>query len=192
MLGMMILYPTETIYALGVNGFNAKEQDRLREFKGRTENKYTSLLVRDKADIIHYSIVCPKAEQIIDTFLPGPLTLVLKAKPEVPRAALAPDNTIRFRISPDMTAQKVIADFMEKHQAPLTCTSANVSNQTPETTPDKILEQFRVAGRDISKITVVDDGPRKGVASTVTRVIDGEITIHREGAVPASQILALD
>ena len=188
----MILYPIETIYALGVNALDEASIVKLFELKGRTEGKSVSWLVRDIVDIERWGVVMGSvAAKIAEQFLPGPLTLVLQARDSVARPLRGTEDSVSFRISPDPVAQKAIADFMVEHDAPLTCTSANVSGMTPGTTPAEILEQFVTAGRDPSVISqIIDDGPRSGEPSTVVRIIDDVVDILREGAISEDAILS--
>lgn len=185
----MILYPTETLYALGVNAFDNNAVQKLTDLKGRDSDKFTSVLVRNITDIDRWAILSETACQIAESFLPGPLTLVLPAKDTTSYLSISPDQNLRFRISPDQITQQTITDFMAEYDAPLTCTSANVSGQPPASTPQEILAQFAEHNRDISAITqVIDDGPRSGVASTVVKVIGDEITVFREGAISAASL----
>ena len=182
----MILYPTETLYALGVNALDETELAKLFDLKEREEGKVVSWLVRDVADIKKYAEFPEKAVKIAEQFLPGQLTLVLKVRDSIPNTLVASDRTVGFRISSDSIAQKVIADFMDEHDAPLTCTSANVSGAPTFSTPDEIRQQF---GAKASMITeIIDDGPRKGLASTVVRVIGDEVTVLREGEISEEDI----
>ncbi len=189
----MILYPTETIYALGVNALSEAEMATLFQLKGREEGKVVSWLVRDVADIEQWGMLSDTARRIAARWLPGPLTLVVPARDNVPRRLTAADGTISFRISPDPVAQQVISDFMSMHNAPLTCTSANVSGMLTCGTPALILEQFRNFHRNHlpADIAVVDDGVRTGISSTVIRVIDDEVTILRVGPITEQEILSL-
>ncbi len=188
----MILYPTETIYALGVNAFDEAELRKLYAFKGRDEGKPVSLLVRSIADIEQYGELSSRARRIAEAFLPGSLTLVVPAWAGVPRGPVYHDGTLSFRISPDPQAQKLIAEFMEEHNSPLTCTSANVSDMPTLPTPEEILKQFTLAGRETIAIDrSIDDGPRSGMASTVVRVVGDEVTIHRAGAISEADIRAV-
>ena len=184
----MILYPTETIYGLGVNAFDDRELSRLFQLKGRNERQTVSWGVRDSADIEYYAEASDVAAEIIRAFLPGPLTLVLPAKSTVPASRQAPDRTVGFRVPGDPIALQTITDFMNEHNAPLTCTSANLSGLPPQTTVPEILEQFGERASEIR--TIIDDGPRSGMPSTVVRVVGEEITIHREGAISEAAILA--
>lgn len=185
----MILYPTETIYGLGVNALDAAAVARLFALKGRVDGKAVSWLVRDVSDIARFGELSPTAAKIAQRFLPGPLTLVLPAKESVSCHTCAPDGTLSFRISSDVVAQQLIADFMAEHNAPLTCTSANVSGAHTCATPAEIIAQFAAAGQAVELIErVVDDGPRSGPSSTVVRVIGDTIDILREGAVSSEEI----
>ena len=182
----MILYPTETLYALGVNAFDKSELQKLADFKGRGSNKHASVLVRSIEDIEHWALVSETARIIAESFLPGSLTLVLPLRPDSGAITTTSSNTLGFRISPDPVAQQTIAEYMSAHDAPLTCTSANVSGQPPQSTVPEILAQFGEKGKRIKKI--IDDGPRSGTPSTVVEVIDEKVIIYREGAIAAIDI----
>lgn len=182
----MILYPTETLYALGVNALDSDELAKLFALKEREATKSVSWLVRDIEDIRQYAKLPEKAERLAHQFLPGQLTLVLQVQDSVPQEVTASDRTVGFRISSDPVAQKVVTDFMEIHNAPLTCTSANVSGAPTLSTPEEILQQFGKNASLISEIS--NDGPRKGLASTVVRVIDEEVTVLREGEISEEDI----
>jgi len=177
----MILYPTETLYALGVNALSETECQKLFELKERESGKASSWLVRSIADIERYAGVSAVARTIAEHFLPGELTLILPAKDTVPLFRRGKENEVSFRISADPKAQELISDFMEKHDAPLTCTSANVSGSPTLSTPSEILQQFGPKANMIDEI--IDDGPRKGLASTVVRVMGDEYTVLREGEI---------
>ncbi len=187
----MILYPTETIYALGVNALDEGELEKLFVLKGREVGKSVSWLVRDVADIERWGALTPAAAAIAKHWLPGSLTLVLRARDSVARPLRGSGDTVSFRISTDPVAQQLIAEFMAEHDAPLTCTSANVSGCPPAASPEKILQQFQAAGRDNSTIyRTIDDGVRAGAPSTVVRVIEDRVEVLREGAIPTADILS--
>lgn len=179
----MILYPTETIYGLGAHALDEAAVAELFAFKGRAAAKSASWLVRDVSDIERFAIVSDRARQVIDQHLPGPVTIVLPARSDMRHYSLEADGTLSFRISSDPVAQQLIADFMAEHNAPLTCTSANVSGLEPQSTTEAIIEQFQAAGRDVSTLTIVDDGPRARAASTVVRIIGDTVEVLRQGAV---------
>ncbi len=184
----IILYPTETVYGLGVNALDNGAIKALFELKKRPNEKSVSWLVRDVADIEKYAVLGEKERKIAETFFPGPLTLVLPVRPEIVEEYGLEIKTVAFRVSSDPVAQKLITGYMEEHNAPLTCTSANVSAKPNMPTVSEILKQF---GEDAEKITrIIDDGARAGEPSTVISIIDGMVGGIREGAIPLSEIHA--
>ena len=138
----MILYPTETVYGLGVNALDKNELEKLYELKGRDSAKSVSWLVRDISDIKQFAEVGKVAETVISKFLPGPLTVVLPIREDIKKKYNLEMDTIGFRMSSDPSAQEVIAGFMEAHAAPLTSTSANVSGLPTLPSVPEILKQF--------------------------------------------------
>ena len=184
----IILYPTETIYGLGVNPLEAETYEALLELKGREKTKVASWLVRDHDDLERYGVLSPVARSIAEAFLPGELTLIVPATDEVPDYARQ-DETIGLRISSDPLAQSLVETYMAEHGAPLTCTSANVSGAPTFPTPEEILQQFGEKAYMITK--VIDDGLRKGLASTVVRVVGDEVKVLREGAITEDDIQAV-
>jgi L-threonylcarbamoyladenylate synthase len=185
----MILYPTETIYGLGVNPFDEQRMAELFAAKGRDERKVSAWLVRNVEDIERYADVSQTAEKIATSFLPGPLTLVLPAKDTVPKSLQSDSGTIGLRISADPKAQALINRFYAEYDAPLTCTSANVSGLETGSTPEEIVAQFKTHSPQFNGFSeVIDDGPRGGAASTVVAVIEDEITVVREGQISKLEI----
>lgn len=183
----MILYPTETVYGLGVPVFDVDARAKLYTLKERASEKSVSWLVRSISDIAKYADIDERAEIIASHFLPGPLTLVLPLKQRIREQYQISEKTAGFRISSDPIAGRLIADFMEKYNTPLTCTSANVSGLETLSTPQEILVQFGTRACFIE--TIFDDGPRIGTPSTVVQISHQTIEIMREGAIETKDIL---
>ena len=184
----IILYPTETVYGLGVNALSEAALETLFKRKSRDIQKTVSWLVRNIDDVARYAEVSPKALAIIEQFLPGPMTIVLPVKDSVPDYAASHDRTVGFRISSDKSASALIEEFMKEHNAPLTCTSANVSGLATLTTPESIVNQFKACDKKFVGFSrVIDDGPRSGLPSTVVKIVNDELLLLREGVIPLSQ-----
>lgn len=178
----IILYPTETVYGLGVNAFSKEAWQQLCILKGRSATQTASWLVRNTADIDRLGVVTPQAKILINQYLPGPLTLVLQASDLVPKYCKAEDDTVSFRLSSDPAAQHLIEVYMEKSGGvPLTCTSANVHGKPTLPTVPGILEQF--ADRSKMITSVIDGGVRKGRSSTVVRCVGEEVVVLRQGEI---------
>jgi len=185
----MILYPTETVYGLGVGVFDQEALKKLYKLKGRNESKSVNWIIRDFEDIKQYAVVGDLAAKIAEQFLPGPLTLILPLKNSVLEKYPFCNKTVGFRISSDPIAQKTVKDFMETHNMPLTSTSANISNLKTRSSVLRILEQFGNKRTIID--TVVDDGEREGMPSTVVEVKDEKLIVHRESQIPIGDIQAV-
>lgn len=178
----IILYPTETLYGLGVNAFSETDWNQLCTLKGRSEKQTASWLVRSLDDIDRLAVLTKQARYLANSYLPGPLTLVLHAREAVPHYCRAVDGTVSFRISSDSVAKNLIHDYMEKSGGiPLTSTSANLHGQKTFSTVTEILDQFGEKRKMITR--VYDDGPRAGCASTVVRCVDEEVVVLRQGII---------
>lgn len=173
----VILYPTETVYALGANPFNEIAWRQMCDVKGRPDRKPCSWLVKDVEAIRKFAIVPDYAEELMEKYLPGPLTIILKAKESLPAYAQATDGTVSFRVSSDEVAQKLISSV----DHPLTCTSANLHRAETLATPEKILQQL---GQESALVTrVYDDGSRTGLPSTIVRCVGDSLEVLRQGAI---------
>jgi L-threonylcarbamoyladenylate synthase len=187
----MILYPTETLYGIGVNPFDKEALDLLFAIKGRDERKVSAWLVRKLEDIEQFAELSGTARVVAEQFLPGQLTLVLPAKDTVPSALQSDAGTIGLRISADPIAQQLITEHFAELNAPLTCTSANVSGLATQKTPTEIIAQFEKYSEQFTGFTrVIDDGPRSGLSSTVVSVVGDTVEVLREGAISRETILS--
>jgi L-threonylcarbamoyladenylate synthase len=126
--GGLMAYPTETVYGLGVDPFNRQALSRLFQAKGRATEKAIIVLIPDRADLSTLtSEIPPLAESLMDTFWPGPLTLIFNANSQLPGELLGGKDTIALRHS----SAPVAHALLEALGSPLTSSSANVSGQSP-------------------------------------------------------------
>ena len=174
--GGIVAYPTDTVYGLGASMSILRAVERVFEAKQRHRDMALPLLLASASQICELArYVPPVAHQLIKSFLPGALTLVLPASSTVPEIVTARGKTVAVRI-PD---HPVPIALIEGIGAPLVGTSANVSGQSSPLTAAEVRTQF---GDEID--TVIDDGRRcSGRESTIVDVT-GEIpVILREGAI---------
>jgi L-threonylcarbamoyladenylate synthase len=189
---MVILYPTETVYGLGLNALDEASWQKLCRLKAREEIKVASWLVRNVADIETFAVLSPLARIFADRFLPGPLTLVLPARDTVPEFRQGSSGEVSFRISSDPYAAALIDAYMKETGAPLTCTSANVSGLPTLGTPDEIQAQFKQHNLDfVGFDRVIDGGVRTERASTIVRVVDDTYEILREGMITCEALMTI-
>lgn len=175
---MIVLYPTDTLYGLGVDATDPEAIRRLKELKGRDEGKAISIVVSDVAMMRQYADVTPLAEKLITAFLPGKLTIILNAKNLPPE--LSNDGTIGIR----MIDHPVPLQLIKELGKPVTATSANVSGMPTYRTVAEILAQF---GEKSDLIYQVTNCPSELPPSEPSTVVDarGDIPIIiREAAIP--------
>ncbi|MEQ1795715.1 MAG: L-threonylcarbamoyladenylate synthase [Nitrospira sp.] len=177
--GKVIAIPTETYYGLGVNPFDVAAVARLTSIKGRPDGKPILILIGDRAQLAELvTDVSPAAQVLMETYWPGPLTLVFSSNTKIPHAVTAGTGTVGVR----QTSCATLAELL-RQIGPLTGTSANRSGEPPAQTA---LEVERTLGSLIDRI--VDAGPAPGgLPSTVVRVCDG-VEMIREGPIDRESI----
>lgn len=184
--GGIILYPTDTIYGLGVDALNVEALKKLRALKGREGGKAISIVVADMDMARAYAEVTPLAEKLAQAFLPGGLTLILNAKPNLPVELTAGTGTIGIRIPKSVLCLALAKDLGR----PYTATSANVSDMETKGSVAEILAQFGTKAQQIER--VIDAGELTGSApSTVVDARSDSPHILREGALSSEDIFSL-
>ena len=179
--GGLIAVPTETVYGLAGNGLDEKAVAEIYEVKGRPEVKPLSLMVHDAASMERYcESVPPQAYTLAKKFWPGPLTIVMKAKPCVPEIVRAGGETVGLRC-PD---HPLTLELLEKSGVPFAAPSANPSGEPSPKNADSVLKYFD------GKIDAVLDGGECGIGceSTLIDLSRTPYRILRQGALPADEI----
>lgn len=179
--GGLVAVPTETVYGLAGNGLDEKAVAEIYEVKGRPEVKPLSLMVHDAASMERYcENVPPQAYTLAKKFWPGPLTIVMKAKPCVPEIVRAGGETVGLRC-PD---HSLTLELLEKSGVPFAAPSANPSGEPSPKNADSVLKYFD------GRIDAVLDGGECGIGceSTLIDLSRTPYRILRQGALPADEI----
>lgn len=179
--GGLVAVPTETVYGLAGNGLDEKAVAEIYEVKGRPEVKPLSLMVHDAASMERYcENVPPQAYTLAKKFWPGPLTIVMKAKPCVPEIVRAGGETVGLRC-PD---HPLTLELLEKSGVPFAAPSANPSGEPSPKNADSVLKYFD------GRIDAVLDGGECGIGceSTLIDLSRTPYRILRQGALPADEI----
>lgn len=180
--GGVVAYPTETFYGLGCLARDAAAVHRLAALKGRTDGKPLPLVAGDRAQVADVAELDEAAAGLADAFWPGPLTLVLPARPEVPPEISAGTGTVGIRVSGSEIARALALAA----GGPLVSTSANPAGGMPPVRPEDLDRALR-ARLD----AVLDGGPAPGgLPSSVVALEGGGARLVREGAVPFRRVLA--
>ena len=178
--GGVISFPTETVMGLAVIYDNYDAYIRLNRVKGRPEDKPYTLMLGEVKDIKKYALVDDKAKRIIDAFLPGPLTLLLKAKENVPTWVTHNTSIIGVRVP----NYPLVNELINKVNKPLLVPSANPSNRPPALTVNQVSIYF-----NDTLDYIIDNDSIGETPSTIVDLTKNEIKILREGKINKETIL---
>ncbi len=177
--GELIVYPTDTLYALGADIFNKSAVKNIFLIKKRSFNQPLSIAVSNIDALKDVAFVDDRIIRISERFLPGKLTLILKKKKAISDILTAGSDRIAVRIPNNNIALQILSAF-----GPLTCTSANIHGFP---TPYKI-NDIRIQFKD--KINIyLDAGELKSKPSTIVDISNEKVMILREGSIPSKKVL---
>lgn len=173
--GGVIIYPTDTIYAIGCDIYNVKAVQRVCQLKGvKPEKANFSMICQDLSNIAAYAKVSNEVFKVMKHNLPGPFTFVLPATNKLPNVLMNRRKTIGIRI-PD---NYIVRAIVEELGNPLLTTSVKADDEVVEyiTDPELIYEKYQ-------KLVdlVIDGGFGQNVASTVVDCTGDEVEIIRQG-----------
>jgi len=136
-----LVYPTDTVYGLGVNALRVHCLERLFKIKKRPETKPVPVMVRDIEMAKKLAFIDRKTERVLEAVWPGPVTVVLEKRGIAPNILTANKRTIGLRIADCKLTQVLMANLEE----PITATSANFSGRPPLSSAAEIIEIFAKA-----------------------------------------------
>jgi L-threonylcarbamoyladenylate synthase len=170
--GCTVVYPTDTVYGIGVNIYDEKAVLKVFEMKKRSKSKPLSICLSKIEDIKNVAYMNDKHEEIIRKLLPGPFTIILEKKDVVSPLLSAGTDKIGIRIPDNKLCMDLAEDF------PITSTSANLSGHEIQHSPSGILKQLG------SSIDVLLDAGicENGFHSTVVDLTGKDLKIIREGS----------
>lgn len=182
--GKLCLFPTETVYGIGSNGLDAKAVEKIYEAKKRDKRNPINLLVSDLSMIEEITQdISPLEYQLMDSFFPGPFTIILKKNEKIPNIVTAGSDLVGIRMPDSIIAKKLV----ELVASPIAAPSANVSGKLSGTNLKDIMNEFSNCV-DFA----IDGGESKlGMESTIVRVIDNIPHILRPGSITPEQIKAI-
>ncbi|WP_423217226.1 L-threonylcarbamoyladenylate synthase [Streptococcus equinus] len=179
--GGAVILPTETVYGLFAQAMNEDAVEHVYQLKRRPKEKAMNLNVADYETILAFSKNQPSyLKKIYDTFLPGPLTIILQANDRVPAWINSGLSTIGFRIPKHPQTLELI-----KKTGPLIGPSANISGKESGKIFADIKEQF-----DNNVTGLSDDAALTGVDSTILDLSGESARILRQGAITKEELLA--
>jgi len=179
--GEVVAFPTETVYGLGANAFDSVAVKKIFEAKGRPGDNPLICHIYDKSQIKDLvSEVTPLAQTLIDNFMPGPITVIMKKSDRVPAEVTAGLDTVGVR----MPSNPVAAEFLKHCDCPVAAPSANLSGSPSPTKAEHVLSDM-----DGYIYGVLDGGMSTfGLESTVVDATGTKPVILRPGAVTKEAI----
>ena len=176
----VIAFPTETVMGLGVLYNDFEAYNLLNKVKCRPEDKPYTMMVASKDEISKYAYVDERAQKVIDAFMPGEITILLKSKHNVPVYVTHNSGVIGIRI-PNLSD---LLDFLSYIKTPLLVPSANKSGEKPALNSDEVRNIF---GNELGYI--FEGAAKGGVPSTLVDLTGKEVKIYREGNIKLPDIL---
>ncbi|NOX90166.1 MAG: threonylcarbamoyl-AMP synthase [Calditrichaeota bacterium] len=171
--GGIVVYPTDTIYGLGIDLFKKKAIEKVLRIKKESRHKMLSFILPDLKEIAEWAIVPDYAYRIMRRVVPGPYTFILRATKKVPKLLLSNQKTVGVRI-PD---SEVAIELVRELGRPILSTSVPQGTDGFYTDPQEIAECFQ---NEIDLI--LDAGVMVNKPSTIVDFSKPEPEILRHGS----------
>ncbi len=178
MKSKVIIFPTDTVYGIGTSIYDKEGIKRIYEIKHRDPSKPLAVLCANLEQIDEIAYVSDVAKKLIKSFLPGPLTLILKAKPSIKEAMGYETIGVRIPNYP------LAIDILLK-EGPMATTSVNESGKPSLNNYSIIKEEYDDL---VDGIVPPSSYPTSNLASTVVDLV-GEIKVLRQGTISLPEIL---
>ncbi|MBQ9599544.1 MAG: threonylcarbamoyl-AMP synthase [Clostridia bacterium] len=182
--GGLVAFPTETVYGLGASAFDTGAAKKIYAAKGRPSDNPLIVHIADKLQLSDIAAeITDEAKIVIDKFMPGPITVILKKKPSVPDTVTAGLQTVAIRFPSNETAQRLI----KAAGVPIAAPSANLSGKPSPTTAAHVIADMT------GRIDAIIDGGAcdVGVESTIVDFTGDKPEILRPGGVTYDDLKAV-
>lgn len=180
--GGLVAFPTETVYGLGASAFDSDAAKKIYTAKGRPSDNPLIVHVCDKSQINDVAEeITDTAKIVIDKFMPGPVTIILKKKSVIPDDVTAGLDSVAIRFPQDETAQLLI----KSAGVPIAAPSANLSGKPSPTKAKHVIKDM--TGRIDAIICGKDCNV--GVESTIIDLTGNKPVILRPGGVTYDDLI---
>lgn len=176
----VIAFPTETVMGLGVIYNDYIAYNNLNIIKNRPEDKPYTMMVKDINEIKKYAFTNEKIDRIIQNFMPGSITLLLKSKPNVPSYVTHNSGIIGIRIPTNEEAKELL-NYID---TPLLVPSANKSGEKPALNNKEVKQIFK------NSIRIIITGTAKGeIPSTIISLTEDSPKLIRNGPIDFEKVM---
>ena len=177
--GKLVVFPTETVYGIGVNALDEAAIKDLYSKKQRSFDKPLLMHISSLEMAEDIAVLNDKARELIKRFSPGPLTLVVKRKNNVPAVAVSGGETVGLRFP----SNPLFLQISKAFGAPIAATSANLSGNKSAVRAEELKSVLNIADY------VIDDGECElGLESTILSLVGETPKILRLGSFPKEKI----
>lgn len=179
--GGLVAFPTDTVYGVGALAFDGRAIESIYAAKDRPMEKAIPVLIGDMSDLERVGIDIPEiARKLAARFWPGPLTVLVPKRPDLPEAISA-TATVGVRVPDHEVARALL-----REAGPMAVTSANISGAQSPITAQEVQEQL--GGR----ISLILDGGSTpgGVPSTLVDCTTPELRVLREGPLSLEELIS--
>ncbi|MBO4554983.1 MAG: threonylcarbamoyl-AMP synthase [Clostridia bacterium] len=179
--GELVVFPTETVYGLGANAFDAEAVAKIFKAKGRPQDNPLIVHISSLEQVRDIAVDVPSVfYELAERFMPGPLTIILKKSDKIPSIVTAGGETVGVRMPRNEWARQLIAK-----SRPLAAPSANRSKHISPTTAKHVYDDLQ------GEVPLILDGGacQVGIESTVLDLTVDVPTILRPGAITAEMLV---
>ena len=175
----VIAFPTETVFGLGVFYDDKQAYDLLNKIKNRREDKPYTMMISGIEEISKYAFIKDKYLPIINKYMPGSLTILVNAKPNIPGYVTHDTGIIGIRIP----SNKEALNLLKYVKKPLLVPSANKADQKPALNEEEVKTIFE------DEIDVIVPGKiDSGEPSSIIDLTGEEIKLVRKGPIPFEEL----
>lgn len=173
--GGLVVFPTETVYGLGGDGTNAAAAKKIYAAKGRPSDNPLIIHIARPEDAARYAEVNPTYEKLARAFMPGPLTVILPKKENIPHSTTGGLDSVAVRCPAHPVAHRLI----ELCGFPVAAPSANLSGKPSPTRASDVAEDLN------GRVDMILDGGESeiGLESTIVKVDGDRLTLLRPGGI---------
>ncbi len=182
--GGLVVFPTETVYGLGADATRGEAAEKIYAAKGRPSDNPLIIHIASPEEAERYTETTPLYYRLAEAFMPGPLTVVLKAKASVPLAVRAGLPTVAVRCPAHPAARELI----RAAGVPIAAPSANLSGSPSPTNARHVRDDME------GRVDMILDGGDSdiGLESTIVKIEeDGSLTLLRPGAITPDDLAAI-
>ena len=180
----LVIFPTETVYGLGANALSVLGASKIYEAKGRPSDNPLIIHVARPEDASLYAYTSDTYFRLADKFMPGPLTVIMRARDIVPLKTRGGLDTVAVRCPENPIARELI--FLSG--VPIAAPSANLSGSPSPTTPEHVIDDM------LGRVDAIIDGGicEFGLESTIVKIEDdGSLTLLRPGKITPDDLLSV-